>query len=409
MTSQITSSNIDGTFPVAGQDNPSQGFRDNFTNIKNNFTYAASEISDLQSKALLKSALTGTTLNNDMQGATINNATALSFRETVYDFGSVSGNQNIDFTQANYQTITLAGSVTFAFTNFATTTGTHARVRIRLVVPNVLYTVTWPSSVDATDLSTISGAVGTLLTFSNAGTYIFEIGTINGGTSFYIIDMSRARDIIPGGNLQVITSVSNVATAGVTLTATNIGGVVVGNVYATNFFGNIITTSPNSASFVGNVTAGNIVANTGIYGNILTPIQSNITLLGTLSSLSVSGNANVGNLIVSGTTDFCAAYQETGIQYLGNIGTGGSTNIYGNVSLVIVAPNAAIASYTLVMPSAPLNGQIVRIVFANTITTLNQTAGAATIKGTYTTANANVGGQWVYYTPTTTWYKLSGT
>jgi hypothetical protein len=125
--------------------------------------------------------------------------------------------------------------------------------------------------------------------------------------------------------------------------------------------------------------------------------------------LSVSGNANIGNLTVSGLTDFCGAIEETGIQYLGNIGTGGSTNIYGNVSLVIVAPNAAIASYTLVMPSAPLNGQIVRIVFANIITTLNQTAGSATIKGTYTTANANVGGQWIYYTPTTTWYKLSGT
>jgi hypothetical protein len=221
--------------------------------------------------------------------------------------------------------------------------------------------------------------------------------------------MSRARDIIPGGNLQVITSVANVATAGVTLTATNIGGVIVGNVYATNFFGNIISTGPNSATFAGNVTAGNIIANTGIYGNVLTAIQSNITLVGTLTSLSVSGNANIGNLIVSGTTDFCAAYQETGIQYLSNIATGGSTNIQGNVSLVIAAPNAAIATYTLVMPSAPINGQMIRIVFANTITTLNQTAGSNTIKGPFTTANANVGGQWVYYTPTTTWYKLAGT
>ena len=409
MTSQITSSNIDGTFPVAGQDNPSQGFRDNFTNIKNNFTYAANEISDLQSKALLKSALTGTTLNNDLQGATINNATTLSFRETVYDFGSASGNQNIDFTQANYQTITLAGSTTFAFTNFAATTGAHARVRIRLVVPNVLYTVTWPSTVDATDLSTIAGANGNILTFSNAGTYIFEIGTINGGTSFYIIDMSRARDIVPGGNLQIITSVANVATAGVTLTAANIGGVIVGNVYATNFFGNIISTGPNSASFAGNVTAGNLIANTGIYGNIVTAVQSNITLVGTLSSLSVSGNANIGNLTVSGTTDFCAAVQETGIQYVPNIATGGSTNIQSNVSLVIVAPNAAIAAYTLVMPSAPINGQMIRITFANTITTLTHTAGSNTIKGPFSTANANVGGQWVYHTQSLSWYKLSGT
>ena len=35
MASNINAFNIDGTFPIAGQDNPSQGFRDNFTNIKN--------------------------------------------------------------------------------------------------------------------------------------------------------------------------------------------------------------------------------------------------------------------------------------------------------------------------------------------------------------------------------------
>jgi hypothetical protein len=302
----------------------------------------------------------------------------------------------------------LAGSVILAFTNFAATDGTHAKVRIRIVVPNVLYTVTWPASVTASDLSTIAGTSGNLLTFSNAGTYIFEVGTIDGGTSFYIIDMSRARDVIPGGNLQVITSVANVATAGVTLTATNVGGVVVGNVYATNFIGNIISSGANSATFAGNVTAGNLIANTGIYGNVLTAIQSNITLVGTLSSLSVSGNANVGNLIVTGTTDFCAAYQETGIQYLPNIATSGSTNIYSNVSLVIVAPNAAIAAYTLIMPSAPINGQMIRIVFSNTITTLTQSAGAATLKGALTTANSNVGCQWVYHTATTTWYRLTG-
>jgi hypothetical protein len=37
MASQINFNIIDGTYPVAGQDNSSQGFRDNFTNIKNNF------------------------------------------------------------------------------------------------------------------------------------------------------------------------------------------------------------------------------------------------------------------------------------------------------------------------------------------------------------------------------------
>lgn len=49
MSSNINPNNINGNFPVAGQDNDSQGFRDNFTNILNNFSFAGTEITALQS------------------------------------------------------------------------------------------------------------------------------------------------------------------------------------------------------------------------------------------------------------------------------------------------------------------------------------------------------------------------
>jgi len=49
MASLINPSNIDVTYPIAGQDNDTQGFRDNFNNIKNNLTTAKNEITDLQS------------------------------------------------------------------------------------------------------------------------------------------------------------------------------------------------------------------------------------------------------------------------------------------------------------------------------------------------------------------------
>ena len=65
MASSINPNNISVTFPIAGQDNDSQGFRDNFNNIKTNITYAKSEIEDLQNKVVLKSALTGSSLNKD--------------------------------------------------------------------------------------------------------------------------------------------------------------------------------------------------------------------------------------------------------------------------------------------------------------------------------------------------------
>ena len=70
--SSINPNNIDGTYPIAGQDNDSQGFRDNFTNIKNNFTFAYDELTDLQSKAVLKSALNGSTLDNTLSYTSLN-------------------------------------------------------------------------------------------------------------------------------------------------------------------------------------------------------------------------------------------------------------------------------------------------------------------------------------------------
>lgn len=48
MTSLINPQNIDITYPIAGQDNDTQGFRTNFRNIRSNFTTASQEITALQ-------------------------------------------------------------------------------------------------------------------------------------------------------------------------------------------------------------------------------------------------------------------------------------------------------------------------------------------------------------------------
>ena len=50
--SQINTTNIDATFPVQGQDNPSQGFRDNFSYIKIALDTAANEITAIQTNPL---------------------------------------------------------------------------------------------------------------------------------------------------------------------------------------------------------------------------------------------------------------------------------------------------------------------------------------------------------------------
>jgi hypothetical protein len=59
MTSLINTTTIDTTYPIAGQDNDTQGFRTNFTSIKNNLNQAATEITALQSNvSILQSSIT---------------------------------------------------------------------------------------------------------------------------------------------------------------------------------------------------------------------------------------------------------------------------------------------------------------------------------------------------------------
>ena len=55
MASNINSSGeLNDEYPVAGQDNDSQGFRDNFSKVKANFTASKSEIETLQSEIFWK-------------------------------------------------------------------------------------------------------------------------------------------------------------------------------------------------------------------------------------------------------------------------------------------------------------------------------------------------------------------
>jgi hypothetical protein len=84
MTSAIVPGNIDGTFPIAGQDNSSQGFRDNFTAIKNNFTTAATEITNLQANKA------STDANTSFNDKVVSRATLKDTAETVYAHGTVS-------------------------------------------------------------------------------------------------------------------------------------------------------------------------------------------------------------------------------------------------------------------------------------------------------------------------------
>ena len=259
MTSAINPQNIDGAYPVAGQDNDSQGFRDNFTNIKTNFGYAAAEITDLQSKVVLKSALTGTVLNNNMGGSILQNAQLQNMSETRVALGAIStgSTATISYSAGSYQTFSTAGSagtITLSFTNFSTA-GTLSRVRVQITVTNVTHTVTLPAAVSV-GTSNIQGISSNVITFNDTGTYEFEFETSDNGSTITIIDQNRnldpvfypsAEDLAPSAAIDLAVTTSYFTTAGAE-TATLADGAEgqIKNLVCAGYVGDMVVTVANA-------------------------------------------------------------------------------------------------------------------------------------------------------------------
>jgi hypothetical protein len=192
MTSNINPNNIDGAYPVAGQDNNSQGFRDNFTNTQTNFQYAADEITDLQNKAVLKSALVGSTLNNNMAGSILGNVQLQGATETTVSLGTVSGTTIINYPLGSYQTLTTNGAVTLGFSGFPATSLGAASVFLQVTVASTIHTLILPASVtvNAQGIQGLNTSTG-IITFASTGTYGFRFTTSNGGSTFTVTETNK--------------------------------------------------------------------------------------------------------------------------------------------------------------------------------------------------------------------------
>jgi hypothetical protein len=195
MTSAINPNNIDGAYPVAGQDNNSQGFRDNFTNTKTNFAYAADEITDLQNNVILKGALTGTTLNNDMNGSVLSNAQLQDMSETRVALGTLSGTVTINYSAGSYQTVTTNGPISLAFTSGSwPVAGALGTVAVQVYVSSVAHTVTFPTavSINTAGVQGLSTSTNTM-EFAATGYYTFVFSTSDGGST---ISLSQVNNIL---------------------------------------------------------------------------------------------------------------------------------------------------------------------------------------------------------------------
>jgi hypothetical protein len=176
MASKIVPGNIDATYPKAGQDNSSQGFRDNFSAIKTNFTEAVTEIVTLQSnKANLDKA-------SDFVDNEVTRAKFKDTSETVYAHGTAGGAIALNHTNGHYQTLTTNATVTLSFTNWPAT-ATLGRIILDITYASTAHTITIPATVLVS--GNVSGGDGSsdTITCPTSGRYLYEFLTSDNGTT----------------------------------------------------------------------------------------------------------------------------------------------------------------------------------------------------------------------------------
>lgn len=114
MASNINSIGIDEFFPIAGQDNDSQGFRDNFNIIKNSLSIAKTEITNLQDNSA------DTTQTNNFNNNVIMNANLLSTTEFVYTVQNATEQTTIYWNNGNYQVIQAGNDILITLSGWPT-------------------------------------------------------------------------------------------------------------------------------------------------------------------------------------------------------------------------------------------------------------------------------------------------
>jgi hypothetical protein len=279
MTSQINSNNIDGNYPVAGQPNNTQGMRDNFTATKTNFQYAADEINDLQSKAVLKSALTGSVINNNMNDNLLYavQLSDVSYKEVQQT--ATSGTITLDYSAAMYQSIpSVSGNISLAFTNWPSS-GTVGSLNFAIVVSNTSYTLTLPATVSV-GITTVDGlspgtvGVTNTITFPANGTYVYVLETADGGSTISIENTIR-----PSNTYSGVVNISNTTPS----TSTTSGALIVAG--GTGVSGNIRSggaiLSSSASGGIGYTTgagAANTQATNRATSTTVNAVTGNVTL-----------------------------------------------------------------------------------------------------------------------------------
>lgn len=334
--SQINTNGINANYPVPGKNNSSQGFRDNFAQIKNNINTGAAEITDLQNKVVLKAALDNSVLSNDMANTLISNCSTSGFRATTYNLGNaLSGTVLVDVNRADVQFGSVVGDVIFQFGGWAPT-NTESNVVLRLNIANNQANISLPNqcvssnnNFGVTVLENYANIanVATITSPANVGILEYTFSTVDCGNTISVAPTNR-----PYQSTQVITR--NPPSTGVQgdTNGTVAVSTAIGQVEATEtantptvITANAFTSTGSSINgttlTIGTLSTGTVAANMLLTGSGIT---ANTYITGYISGSdwTVNQSQTVASTAINGATGIIGTTLTVGVQTSGTVQEG---------------------------------------------------------------------------------------
>lgn len=178
-TSDINYADIDETFPVAGEDNDTQTFRDNFDTIKSSLQSAKTDIVDIKTNGAFVD------IDNDFQSNEISNAVLRNTMFKKFDGGIIDNTTallTVDYENGNYQVFRFDADMNIDFQNLPENSSASGPIGVGKITLEL-----YSGSATTRTLSFITSG-GTLLRRNS--TFPGSL-TVNSQTAPIIIDVWR--------------------------------------------------------------------------------------------------------------------------------------------------------------------------------------------------------------------------
>ena len=345
--------------------------------------------------------VTGANFSGTIIANTINANLSFNSSGTIGATGNITGGNITSNGSATVTGNVVAGNV---YANSGTVRGS--------LLTGTLTTAAQPNITSVGTLTSL--AVTGNITSGNANLGNLVSANFLQGDGYLLTNVSAApgNSIVNGSSNVIIISpngdvfISVAGTANV-VQVTQTGANITGTLNATGN-ANVGNIGAGIGVFTGNVTATNVYANSGtigaslLTGTLTTNAQPNITSVGTLTSLSVTGNVSAGNLVgplangnsnislaSNGNITLTATSNSTMVITDTGANITGTANVSGNANVGNIGATAGVFTGNVTAGNANVTGQLISTIATGTaplvVTSTTQvanlnvaTAGAAT-------------------------------